>query len=198
MSILAIDTATRSRVVVVLADLGGEVLAGGGIEGAAVPSLARAMRDLPLEDLSAVVCVTGPGTYTGLRAGLAAATGIAHAAGVPLHGVGSLEVAVAAATGAESIVATMLDAGRGAAYVAEFSRIDGPWQQVGEIQRLPWMDVPEPGVRVDALSLEAHAAALAAAVPAALLSPSLPLTGIGASYAETSPGTGAEAPVSSR
>ena len=46
----------------------------------------------------AVVVVTGPGTYTGVRAGMAAALGIAHARGLPLHGIGSLEVVASAAT----------------------------------------------------------------------------------------------------
>ena len=41
---------------------------------------------------TAVVVVSGPGTYTGVRAGMASALGIAHARQLQLYGVGSLEV----------------------------------------------------------------------------------------------------------
>jgi tRNA threonylcarbamoyl adenosine modification protein YeaZ len=41
--------------------------------------------------LDAIVAGTGPGTFTGLRIGLASARALGFAAGVPVHGVGTLE-----------------------------------------------------------------------------------------------------------
>ena len=43
------------------------------------------------KDLTAVVTATGPGSFTGLRVGLAAAKGIVHGLDIPLIGVSSLE-----------------------------------------------------------------------------------------------------------
>ena len=62
----------------------------------------RALAELGVSGLEAVVVVTGPGSYTGLRAGMAAGLGLAHALGIPLHGVSSLEVAARSAPDGES------------------------------------------------------------------------------------------------
>ena len=43
------------------------------------------------KDLTAVIAATGPGSFTGLRIGLAAAKGIVHGLSIPLIGVSSLE-----------------------------------------------------------------------------------------------------------
>jgi len=93
VSVLAIDTATRHRLVAIRAGRGGELLAARTGDGtAALPWLDRALGELGVAGLAAVVVVTGPGSYTGLRAGMAAGLGLAHALGLPLHGVSSLEV----------------------------------------------------------------------------------------------------------
>ena len=93
MSVLAIDTSSRSRVVCLVASAAGELLDGEVIRDEPVAaSLPRVLGRMLARVDTAVVVVTGPGTYTGVRAGMAAALGIAQARELPLHGVGSLEV----------------------------------------------------------------------------------------------------------
>ena len=83
-------------------------------------------------DITAVAAGTGPGPYTGLRAGLVTARVLGSALGVPVYGVCTLDViaadAAAAARGGEFIVAT--DARRREVYWARYDatggRLDGP------------------------------------------------------------------------
>ena len=83
-------------------------------------------------DLTAVAVGTGPGPYTGLRAGLVTARVLASALGLPADGICSLDViaaeALASAGGGEFLVAT--DARRREVYWARYSasgqRIAGP------------------------------------------------------------------------
>jgi tRNA threonylcarbamoyladenosine biosynthesis protein TsaB len=72
-----------------------------------------------LEDLHAVGVVRGPGSFTGVRAGLAAAKGLCEATGLPLAAVSRLEVLSQAASLPDGFAA--LDAGRGEVYVRDAS-----------------------------------------------------------------------------
>jgi tRNA threonylcarbamoyladenosine biosynthesis protein TsaB len=72
-----------------------------------------------LAELDAVGVVSGPGSFTGMRTGLATAKGLCEAAGLPLATVSRLEVLADAASLQEGIVA--LDAGRGELYVRDVS-----------------------------------------------------------------------------
>ena len=65
---------------------------------ALLPMVDRAMREASLEAsaLDLVAVTTGPGSFTGIRVGLAAARGIALALDIPLFGVTSFEAAAAA------------------------------------------------------------------------------------------------------
>ncbi|MGE0710273.1 MAG: tRNA (adenosine(37)-N6)-threonylcarbamoyltransferase complex dimerization subunit type 1 TsaB [Planctomycetota bacterium] len=70
---------------------------------------------------------TGPGSYTGLRIGLAAAKGLAFAWGRPLVGVPAVDAlsAQAAEQGVERQVLCALDASRGEVYAALYERQEG-------------------------------------------------------------------------
>ena len=113
MTVLAIDTASRHRLVVLRAGLAGELVAARTASGgAALPWLDRCLVELGLSDLGAVVVVTGPGSYTGLRSGIAIGLGVAHTLGLPLHGVSSLEVAARSAPDGENETLALVEAGR--------------------------------------------------------------------------------------
>jgi tRNA threonylcarbamoyladenosine biosynthesis protein TsaB len=72
---------------------------------------------LGMADVAAVGVVRGPGSFTGVRAGLAAAKGLCEAAGVRLVAVSRLAVLAEAAKMVDGLVA--LDAGRGQLYLRE-------------------------------------------------------------------------------
>lgn len=85
--------------------------------------LAPLVRELMIEarvgfsDLTRIGVTVGPGSFTGLRVGLAFAKGLSAALGVPCAGVGALE---AMAFGREGFVAAVIDARRDQVYVQMF------------------------------------------------------------------------------
>src|SRR5271163_141608 len=68
-----------------------------------------------IEQLSGVVVVHGPGSFTGIRIGVSAAKGLAEALGIPIIAVSRLELLARKAPG--SSAAAVLDAGRGEFFV---------------------------------------------------------------------------------
>ena len=103
----------------VVASVAGEVLDAEVIRDEPVAaSLPRVLGRMLAAVDTAVVVVTGPGTYTGVRAGMAAALGIADARSLPLYGVGALEVVASGDPEADAGDWVVSDAGRGALYVA--------------------------------------------------------------------------------
>ena len=101
MLILALDTATTTATTALVRD--GEVLG----EAAVPPRDVYAAIDALLDDpkrLDGVVVGVGPGSYTGLRMGIAAARGMALALNVPVAGVSTLDALAAGAPGAVPVV----------------------------------------------------------------------------------------------
>lgn len=99
--------------------LASEDLARGSASAEIVQAIRRllAQLDWRLRDLSAIGVVRGPGSFTGIRAGLAAAKGLCEAAGLPLAAVSRLEVLADAASLSDGFAA--LDAGRGEVYLRD-------------------------------------------------------------------------------
>lgn len=124
MTILAMDTATMvSSVAVatkdrVLAELTAETRF--THSETLVVNIEEVMRlaDVKREELSAVAVSLGPGSFTGLRIGLATAKAISYALSIPLVGVPTLEVLAAAFPSPGTVVAPLIDAQKGNAYFA--------------------------------------------------------------------------------
>ena len=74
-----------------------------------------------IRDVSALAVAVGPGSFTGLRVGLAAAKGFAHALHAPLVGVSSLEALACQLAGAGGTIAPVLDARRAEVFTAPFA-----------------------------------------------------------------------------
>lgn len=88
------------------------------------PTIQRLLREAGLGPSRApdlVAVDTGPGSYTGLRIGLAAAKGLAFAWGRPLLGVPAVDALEALAPAGPRVVCA-LDASRGYVYAATFLR----------------------------------------------------------------------------
>jgi tRNA threonylcarbamoyladenosine biosynthesis protein TsaB len=120
--------------------------------------------------LGAIVVTIGPGSYTGVRAGIAAAAGLADALGLPLHGLTSLELVAAGAPAADWLG---IDAGRGGLYV---SRAGGDSEPV-RVDAASWL--PPRGETLATLERLDGAAlrrAVADGVATAMSRPALDLT----------------------
>ena len=135
MIVLALDTSTREGSCAIARD--GEVREEAGDAGRSqaeqLPHLLMSLLDrngLSLGDVDVFAVATGPGSFTGLRVGIAAMQGLAFATAKPLLGVSALD-ALAAIAAADSHrerggatprpVATWIDAWRGEVYAALYS-----------------------------------------------------------------------------
>lgn len=89
--------------------------------------------DVSLSDLDGLVVVNGPGSFTGLRVGLATVQGISQALSLPIYPVSSLQVIVYANGPSDLPVVAMIDARKQEVYAACYGWAEGvPVLQGGE------------------------------------------------------------------
>jgi len=100
-------------------------LVGGTFSAQLVPQIAALLsrHGFGKQDIGAFVVASGPGSFTGLRVGLAAIKALAEALDKPIVAVSLLEV-LAVAGQVSGRVGSALNAGRGEVYVGEYE-VDG-------------------------------------------------------------------------
>ena len=76
--------------------------------------------ELKLEDMDAIAVAVGPGSFTGVRIGVAAAKGFAWGREIPCYGVSTLEAMVRGAACADGCYCACMDARKGQIYNALF------------------------------------------------------------------------------
>jgi len=138
MYLLATDTSGKDGSIALAhvgADGGCDVLEivaleGGTFSAQLVPQIAALLgkRRLRKEDLGAFAVASGPGSFTGLRIGLAAIKGLAEILQKPIAAVSLLEAMARASSGRGRVIAAM-DAGRHEFYVGVYES-DGTSQML--------------------------------------------------------------------
>ena len=127
-----------------------------------------AMCDVTASDLTMVAVASGPGSYTGLRIGVALAKGMAAVNQLPLIGVSTLDIIAAGQTfsNTKHRLLCVLPAGRGRIISGVYRIKKGRWVTDGEPQISTWdecfesLDAPSYYIagEIDADALEAIAA----------------------------------------
>jgi tRNA threonylcarbamoyladenosine biosynthesis protein TsaB len=100
-----------------------------------MPAIDQSLNRLGLNanDLTAVAAARGPGSYTGLRVGLAVAQGLALALRVPMYGIGSLDVLASSVAWRHGPVWAVLEAGRGRMATALFEPDGNGFRKIGSV-----------------------------------------------------------------
>lgn len=111
--------------------------------------------ELTLADCDAVAVASGPGSFTGIRIGVAAAKGLAFGAGIPVIGISTLEAMAAGVGFWNGRVVCAMDARRSQIYNAVFSAREGtltrltPDRAIGlDVLAAELTDCPEPIILV--------------------------------------------------
>jgi tRNA threonylcarbamoyladenosine biosynthesis protein TsaB len=96
-------------------------IAGGTFSAQLVPQIAKTLSKHAVKaaDLNGLVAISGPGSFTGLRVGLAAVKGLAEALRIPIISLSLLEL-MAEACQQKSRILAVLDAGRNECYCGEY------------------------------------------------------------------------------
>ncbi len=110
-----------------------------------LPRLVAALEQLALgaKHISGVAVARGPGSFTGLRVGMAMAKGLALSRGLPLVGVPTLDVIAAAQGKSRRTLCAVLQAGRGRICVALYRWRNGMWHAREEPRLTTWQKLTQ-------------------------------------------------------
>jgi tRNA threonylcarbamoyladenosine biosynthesis protein TsaB len=166
--LLAIDTATH-RASIALHD--GTILRGECTWEAVrrhtvtlVPHIAQMLEasEITPVDLTALAVNVGPGSYTGVRIGVAVAKGLALSLHLPLVPATTLEILVAAQPPDERPLYALYAAGRKRVGSARYAWVDGRWRPTTEVEVTDWPEfatqLEKPAVVVGEVGKRGHAA----------------------------------------
>ena len=107
-----------------------------------MPAVERALdaAKLRCRDIDCFVAVAGPGSFTGVRIGVCAVKGLAHAVGKPCARVHALEALAMNFPGFDGLICPILDARRGQVYCAAYRMSGGLPVEVLPPDALPLAD----------------------------------------------------------
>ena len=137
MKILAVETATVWQSVALLEDdhvvATHEQEAGGAHGSLLLPAIDQLLTKskVRLSELDGLCCSAGPGSFTGIRVGLATCLGLRAASGVPLALVPTLEAMVRNVEGESRPLCPVLESRRDEVYWALFRWMgEGQWERI--------------------------------------------------------------------
>lgn len=137
MRVLAIDTSSNVATVAVMEDdllLGEYILNHKKTHSQKImPMIEQLLSDLELtvNDMDIFAAAVGPGSFTGLRIGVATIKALAHAADKRVVSVGTLEALAYNVPNAEHIIVPIMDARRNNVFTASYIWDDG-FKEIGE------------------------------------------------------------------
>jgi len=106
------------------------------VELAQAVSVNLSRAGLSTGDLEVLAVATGPGSFTGLRIGLALIKGLAYTHQLPVVGITTLDITARAIPPGDHLLAAVLQAGRSRLAVGWYRSKEGFWQKTGEFENL--------------------------------------------------------------
>ena len=125
-----------------------------------LPMIKRVMGDLPYSSLDAIAITSGPGSFTGVRIGVATVKGLAFASGIPCISVSTLEAIAYNFSDTDCTVCCVMDARRMQFYNALFEIKGGKVKRLTpdraisledlreELKALDWVIIAGDGARL--------------------------------------------------
>lgn len=138
MLILGIETATEQVSVAIGGHEGVlglfEVTRGRRHAETLVPAIEFLCRqaDIEIEEFGAIAVDVGPGLFTGMRVGIAAARSMAQALRIPMIGISSLDLLAFPLRLSDRVIASVIDARRGEIFYAFYRQVPAGVQRVSE------------------------------------------------------------------